>query len=469
MGSVGSLRQPTGQAASHRAHLLQARSRGHRLRRRAGVGGRGDGGAGEAARRCRVRGPGPDHAPPVGPAVLRVRRRRFAPGRAQGGGEPPVGAARRRSRSTSSRRFWRSRMPGSGSTKASTSGACSGRSGPTSNRAASAGRIDDHPAADQARRAGQRADARPQDRRSRAGVATREDDDQGGDPRPLRQHRLLRQPRVRDPGRRRDVLRRQCPRPQPRAGRPVGGAHPQPRLVQPHPVPGAGSRAARRRPRAHGRRRGADRGRGGRMEAGHADPDRRAQRVAPGQRLLRIPGGAAAAGRQAAGQHPGGALQRRLLRRAQGLHDLFAPGAGPGSGGARSEPAARQRRVRRRYRPGRQAPLRLGGGRVGRPEDRGRPVHGRRARLPELQVQPGHPEQAADRVVVQDLRARHRHGAAATRPRTRSTEPGRACSRIRRERPIPTRRRTSEAAPVGPGPSRPRRWARSTARTCGSG
>ena len=151
-----------------------------------------------------------------------------------------------------------------------------------------AGWLDDHPAADQARRPGQRADARPQDRRDRAGVATREDDEQGGDPRPLRQHRLLRQPRVRDPGRRRDLLRRQRPRPQPGAGRFARGAHPEPGLLQPHPVSGAGGRAARRRPRAPGRRGCADRSRGRGMEAGHADPDRRAQRVAAGQRLLRI-------------------------------------------------------------------------------------------------------------------------------------------------------------------------------------
>ncbi len=86
-----------------------------------------------------------------------------------------------------------------------------------------AGRLHDHPAVRQERLPHQRADLHPQ---GEGGVHRAEDDppaDQGGDPRGLPQHHLLRPRGLRHPGRDRDLLRRRaparrsgCPSPRPR-------------------------------------------------------------------------------------------------------------------------------------------------------------------------------------------------------------------------------------------------------------
>ena len=152
----------------------------------------------------------------------------------------PLGRGAARTWSTPS---WRSRTPGSGSTTATTSGACCGPSGQRRLGRHQPGRLDHHPAAREAQPAERRADARPQGAGDRPRPAARAADDEGRDPRPLPEHRLLRQPRLRHPGRGRDLLRRGGAAARRGPGGHARRHHPQPDHVQPRALPRAGRRA----------------------------------------------------------------------------------------------------------------------------------------------------------------------------------------------------------------------------------
>ena len=139
--------------------------------------------------------------------------------------------------------------------------------------------------------------------------------------------------------------------------------------------------------------------------------------AARAQRLLPDRGRAAApqrSGVRDAGRDRGPALQGGVPGRPAGLHHARPGGAAAGAGGPRLRAAARERR---RPAAGRQPGRRASPNRataavvVGRARHRRRAHHGRRARVRQLQVQPRHPEPSGRRLVVQDVRAGHDHGA----------------------------------------------------------
>ena len=119
---------------------------------------------------------------------------------------------------------------------------------------------------------GHRDDDRAQDRRGALRDGAGGPAHQGGDPRAVPEHRLLRRRRVRRRGRRPALLRHDRREAHAAAGGHVGRHRAEPRLAQPRQAPRARHRPPRRRAESDGQVGHDHRGRGGRGQAGGLRP-----------------------------------------------------------------------------------------------------------------------------------------------------------------------------------------------------
>ena len=314
-------------------------------------------------------------------------------------------------------------------TTASTCGACFRAC--SSNVAAGGvepGRLDDHPAAREARPARRRADVRPQGAGGRPRHPARAAAHQGADPRAVPQHRLLRRPRLRRAGGGGDLLRRRPRRARRGQAALLAGHHPEPGRLRPDPHPERAEERRDDRPRPPGRGRSRSPATEGLWWTAVADlaTELHAGAAASPHDYFADRGPAAAAERPQVGilGATTDSATQPCSAAACKVYTTFDPAAqAQAHGGPRRRAAAENGVFTRRIEPERANRERVGVGAIVSVEPATGAVRAMVGGpgLRELPVQHRHPEPAPDRVVVQDLRAGDRSRAGQRRPQDNVT------------------------------------------------